>query len=170
MTIIKTTLPAMRPIPGYEGYYSVTRDGRIYRHGRKRVKAGWVKVRTNTVYARVPLNKPGNKRVWHHVHRIVAITYIANPYYKPQVNHKNFNKHDNRVENLEWVTRKENMEHARDHGRYRGVMLPEEKQLELYSLYRSGNYTQLQLASMFGVSKSSVYRHIQKYKAFKAAA
>lgn len=52
------------------------------------------------------------KRYVQQLHRIVAKVFIPNPLDKPQINHKDGNKENNKVNNLEWVTNKENMQHA----------------------------------------------------------
>ena len=52
----------------------------------------------------------GKKRFY--IHRLVAMSFISNPNKYPQINHKNGNKKDNRVENLEWCTQKQNNQHA----------------------------------------------------------
>ena len=54
-------------------------------------------------YLKVMLCKPNSRRVWK-IHRLVAIAFIPNPSGLPVINHKNEDKTDNRVENLEWCT------------------------------------------------------------------
>lgn len=90
----------------YEGLYQISDRGRVWNVKFQR----YVKpFKTNSGYLCVHLFNKSGKRVNELVHRLVALTFIPNPYNKPQVNHKNeFEKENNCVDNLMWVTDKEN--------------------------------------------------------------
>lgn len=66
-------------------------------------------------YPQVRLYKNGNGKTIK-VHRLVANAFIPNPLKLPQVNHKDTNKENNAVENLEWITNADNMRHAFENG------------------------------------------------------
>lgn len=113
-----------KDIAGYEGLYQVSNLGRIKsigRHTRNRYGLMWKPGRVlnaakdNKGYLTVVLcdNK---KRHTFKVHKIVATTFILNPERKPQVNHIDGNKQNNRVDNLEWCSQSENMSHAWETG------------------------------------------------------
>lgn len=101
-----------RWIDGYEGLYMVSDQGRVM-GTPKRTHYGHVLalVKKRTGYVRVCLTKDGKKRYFA-VHRLVASAFVGNPEHKPEVNHLNGIRFDNRAENLEWVTRSENEKHA----------------------------------------------------------
>ena len=65
-------------------------------------------------YYRITLSKNGITKMYT-LHRIIAITFIPNPEHKTQINHKDGNKLNNNVNNLEWCTISENMIHAYKH-------------------------------------------------------
>ena len=99
----------MEKIPGRDNY-SISTEGEV-RNDRtgKLLKQG----PSTNGYARVSLsNGRGNNPKILFPHRAVAEAFIPNPDKKPDVNHLNSNKMDPRKSNLEWVTPKENMEHA----------------------------------------------------------
>lgn len=105
-----------KDINGYEGYYQISNKGNV----RSLDRFDGVHDRQGTIikphmkhngYLQVGLRKH-NTRKWLAIHRLVAIHFIENPDNKPQVNHIDGNKQNNNVENLEWVTAKENQNHA----------------------------------------------------------
>lgn len=81
--------------------YKITKSGRVWSDKSKR----YLKIYVCNGYESISL---GTDRKWYAVHRLVAETFIPNPENKPYVNHINCDRTDNRVENLEWVTQKEN--------------------------------------------------------------
>lgn len=107
-------------IDGFDGYF-VSDDGRVYsnlgqgnRNRNKRVPMYEIKPRyTKTGYARVCMRdaKTGH-RVDRYIHRLVAEAFLKNPENKRYVNHINCVRSDNVVENLEWVTAKENTDYT----------------------------------------------------------
>lgn len=110
-----------KDVKGFEGMYQVSNLGRIKSLEREVItKKGYaIKVNESILkgskdtkgYLQVEFKKDG-KRIIRFIHRIVAEAFIPNVEHKEQVNHKNGNKLDNYVGNLEWATCKENIEHA----------------------------------------------------------
>ena len=90
--------------------YKITEDGFIVSYKGKEPKL--LKLQEDRDgYYKVDLHFKGKHKKYF-VHRLVAMQYLPNPENKPEVNHINGNKKDNRVSNLEWVTGSENAKHA----------------------------------------------------------
>lgn len=141
----------LKDIPGFEGKYAATTDGRIWSHRRGIFLKGGLMPRG---YMRVMLGR----KDWGLVHRLVAMTFIANPSNLPQVNHINGKHADNRVDNLEWVDNKTNMEHnLKLNGRYNRAFLTPEQVKAIRDEYSTGLVYQKELAKQYGITQAQVH-------------
>lgn len=141
--------------------YIITENGEIInKHNNRKVKPQ----PNGKGYLRVII---GHKRYF--VHRLVAQKYIPNPENKLQVNHKDGNKLNNCVDNLEWVTNQENRNHAIKNGlHFCGEKCSWSKLTEKDVLFirKDTFYNIIQLAKMFKVSRTTI-RDIKKGRSWK---
>lgn len=116
-----------RDIAGYEGIYQASSLGRIRSLDRLVGCGGGFKLHRGRVrrlgdnkgtgYLGITLSVDGKSRS-RDVHRVIAETFIPNPNGLPCVDHIDADRHNNRVDNLRWVTQRENVRHSIELGRY----------------------------------------------------
>ena len=90
----------MKDIPNFEGKYAIDKDGNVWSYKHKK----YLKQNVSNGYLGVSLVDKQNNIKRYNVHRLVAITYLPNKEKLPCVNHKDENKLNNSLENLEWCT------------------------------------------------------------------
>jgi len=95
-----------RPVAGYEGFYEVSNLGNV-----RKVQQMMRPADNGNGYLRVNLTKDG-KSTTYYVHRLVAKAFCENADDSKSVNHINHVTTDNRAENLEWLTQKENVQYS----------------------------------------------------------
>lgn len=166
------TTEQWKPVVGFEGLYEVSDMGRVrsldryIRHpkgGLAHIAGCVLTLRPGTstsTYLRIGLCKNGVKSQ-HSVHRLVAMAFLPNPENKPQVNHKEKPKTDNRVSNLEWATRPEDDAHKTANGwdtpgaKNGMAKLTEAQVIEIRNLRKQGWPLQ-ELATRYGVDQSNI--------------
>lgn len=126
-----------KPIPFANGRYEVSTNGNIrsYANGRwaDKMEPHLLKPKVGTNGYLIVILRDRNKSLCRSIHRFVAEAFIEKPEGKDFVNHKDGNKWNNRVENLEWVTASENSYHAVR----TGLLKPSEKQKKAASESRA---------------------------------
>lgn len=175
-----------KDIPNYEGLYQASNFGRIkslFRqeitiHPRSR-KTMFRKRREKILdmkldkdgYFKVRPCKNGKARTFF-VHRLILLAFVPNPNSLPQINHKDGNKINNNINNLEWCNSSQNMLHSyvnhlhkieNKRGESSSVSILKEKEvLEIRRLWDSNLYTQKDLASKFKTEQSNISRIVNK--------
>jgi hypothetical protein len=151
-------------IIGYETFYKISSLGTIINlQTNKEIKK---RINADGYYV-VSLNQRSFL-----VHRLLAINFISNSENKAEVNHKDGNKLNNALSNLEWLTQKENLDHATVNGlRARGervntAILNEKQVIEIREKYIPRKVSMMILAKEYGVSKATIC-HILTRKNWK---
>ena len=152
----------MKDIQNFKGIYAVTKEGKVWsypKRGKGRVHNGMY-IKPSLAGGGYELIALSGSRVTtsnrnHFVHRLVAQTYLANPNDKEQVNHKDGNKLNNDISNLEWVTCSENSIHAHATGLRKPRILTDKQVHNAYERYINGE-TQTKIAKEYNVCPSLI--------------
>ena len=167
-----------KDVIGWENYYQVSNTGyvrskdryiRNYRSGLALTKGKLLSLNKTKGYLVATLFKD-KIRERYPVHRLVALHFLSNAENKPTVNHINTIKDDNRVENLEWATGKEQQLHAVKMGLRDKTLgsnnnfskLNDKQVLEIRELYSTGNLFQREIAEIYGIAEEHCHRIINK--------
>lgn len=161
-------------IKGYDGRYTIFPDGRCRRNPSKyRKQTMFLKPLDGAVYLRYGLSDGKGHIKFFSIHRLVAEYFIPNPENKPTVNHKDGNKHNNDVSNLEWATYSENEKHSIDvlrrnrntkKQRKSAVIIGKQTRkltLRQATIIRNSTLSRKKLANKYNVSISTIDRIIQ---------
>lgn len=158
-----------RPVKNYDTMYLVSNLGRIKsisteitdKRGRTYKKQPIIRRQAFTSTGYLMINF---KRKYFKVHRLVAEAFIPKIKGKNIVNHKDCNPINNKASNLEWVTQKENVQHAINNNRMPNyTQLSQESEKEIISLYMN-KHTLLEVAKHMGVKPNIVKRVLRKSK------
>lgn len=160
-----------KDIVGLEGFVLVSNLARIKRiMHRKNPTNKILSPFVNTCgYHQVSICHKG-KYLTPSLHRTVALAFIPNPENKPEVNHKDGNKKNNQVENLEWCTSKENileswrmgLSKARDGEKHHNSKLTEKEVLEIRAIGKT--MSAKEIGGLYGVNEQAIYKILKRIR------
>lgn len=145
-------------IEGHVGRYSVDKNGVVFSHIRG-TKQPLKPILCSDGYVRVSIHDGcgGKKSVA--IHRLVCAAFLEADEMRVYVNHKNGIKHDNRLSNLEWVTKKENARHAVDTGLHKMKKKVGDDQILRAASLRASGLKLREIAADLGVSITSAHTY-----------
>lgn len=161
-----------KSVKGFEGKYEVSNKGNVRSVERIIVNSLGVKKIYKSHIMKPSLTKSGyfnfvlrenGKKFNYRLNRMVADAFIPNINNKPYVNHKNGNKTNNEVENLEWVTGSENTKHAYNNKlitHFRKLSKEDVEKIRKIYVFNSKEYSIPKLSKMFNCSKTSIWNVI----------
>lgn len=140
-----------KDVPGYEELYQVSSNGDVY----SLISGKDLKPCSNDKgYQIVKLYSEPFNGTTTPIHRLVALAFLPNPDNKPQVNHKNGVKTDNRVENLEWMTSQDNVRHA-----YRNKLKSNDCQKSPTTIFNNSQVSEMRRMFSEGMTYREVANH-----------
>ena len=139
-----------RDIKSYEGLYQVSNLGKVKSIERvvTNNKHGGVRVVKETIlhptdnghgYKIIGLRKDGHRKNFY-IHRLVATAFIPNPTQAKYINHIDYNRENNKINNLEWCTQRENINHSRENMRKPKSCCRPSNTGHKYVYFRNGTY------------------------------
>jgi hypothetical protein len=146
-----------KEIEGYEGKYLISNEGKVLS-----VKFGKILKTSKNRHGYEIVSLGYKKRKTHYIHKLVALNFVENPFNKKTVNHIDGNKLNNNFKNLEWLTMKENINHAYEIGLKNSCIgeyhynckLKKTDILKIFSLKNKMN--QREIADLYNVNKSTI--------------
>lgn len=154
-------IEVIKDIKGFEGRYTISNLGIVRSLLTGKIMKPYI---TNKGYARVNLRYAKSRDFKSLlVHRLVAMNFIPNPNNYKEINHKDCNPLNNRIDNLEWCDRFYNIKYSFEKGRAsnKGVRNPNAKLNEedikaIRALVETGRFFNTQIAKMFKVSSTTI--------------